>query len=223
MKTQDVENFLEKSNYNYVYNYRRKIKERLVAYKGGKCEICGYNKCINALEFHHINPGEKDFTIGTFKVLSFQKCKQEVDKCMLVCSNCHREIHDEEYKKIEQERIEREDSVLKEIMNNREKYDIRHIKDSYKYLSETGIFDDMENNVSRKDICKKYHINNKTFNKFLKENNITYKPKKTATYNPSKEELIVLLKDNSKSAIGRMFGVSCSAVIKWCKKFGIQP
>ena len=79
----------------------------------------------------------------------------------------------------------------------------------------------MENNMSRKDIFRKYHINNATFNKFLTENNIEYKPKKTATYNPTKDELIELLKNNSKSAIGRMFNVSCSAVIKWCKKFGI--
>ena len=43
---------------------REKTKELLVEYKGGKCEICGYNKCISALEFHHLNPNEKDFGIG---------------------------------------------------------------------------------------------------------------------------------------------------------------
>lgn len=72
--------------------YRNTIKQRLVEYKGGKCQICGYNRCINALEFHHLNPKEKDFTIsGGTK--SFDSLKPEVDKCILVCSNCHREIH----------------------------------------------------------------------------------------------------------------------------------
>lgn len=72
--------------------YRVNIKQRLVDYKGGKCQICGYNRCINALEFHHVNPEEKDFTIsGGTK--SFDTLKSEIDKCILVCSNCHREIH----------------------------------------------------------------------------------------------------------------------------------
>jgi hypothetical protein len=68
------------------------VKIRLVEYKGGKCQICGYNKCFNALEFHHLNPNSKDFTISG-KSLSFEKLKYEVDKCILVCSNCHSEIH----------------------------------------------------------------------------------------------------------------------------------
>lgn len=47
-----------------IQKRREKTKELLVEYKGGKCEICGYNKCISALEFHHLNPAEKDFGIG---------------------------------------------------------------------------------------------------------------------------------------------------------------
>ncbi len=75
-----------------VIYWRVKVKKKLVEYKGGKCEICDYNKCIGALEFHHKNPNEKDFTIGG-KSWSFDKLKKEVDKCILVCSNCHKEIH----------------------------------------------------------------------------------------------------------------------------------
>ena len=72
--------------------YRSAIRQKLIEYKGGRCQICGYNRCINALEFHHLNPQEKDFTIsGGTK--SFDSLKPEVDKCILVCANCHREIH----------------------------------------------------------------------------------------------------------------------------------
>ena len=73
-------------------SYYKRIKEKLIKYKGGKCQICGYDRCTSALEFHHIDPLQKDFTIsGGTK--SFENLKPEVDKCILVCSNCHREIH----------------------------------------------------------------------------------------------------------------------------------
>ena len=78
-----------------VQRRRDKTKKLLVEYKGGKCEICGYDRCISALEFHHINPEEKEFGIGQKGYTrSIEKNKEEVDKCILVCANCHREIHD---------------------------------------------------------------------------------------------------------------------------------
>jgi hypothetical protein len=76
-----------------VILWRKRTKIKLIEYKGGKCEICGYNKCNRALQFHHKNPSEKDFTISG-RSLSFDRLKNEVDKCLLVCSNCHSEIHD---------------------------------------------------------------------------------------------------------------------------------
>ena len=73
---------------------RRAIKQALVNLKGGKCSICGYNKSLRALQFHHLNPKEKDFTL-TKNVKDFDKLKKEVEKCILVCSNCHAEIHEQ--------------------------------------------------------------------------------------------------------------------------------
>lgn len=72
------------------------LKEKAVEYKGGCCEKCGYNKSKRALEFHHLDPNEKDFGIA-YKgyTRSWEKVKTELDKCILVCSNCHAEIHDE--------------------------------------------------------------------------------------------------------------------------------
>lgn len=83
-----------KSSYQCVKIHRRKVKEELVNYKGGKCEVCGYDKCLNALEFHHLNPTQKDFTISNSNIYkNLDKLKKELDKCILVCANCHREIH----------------------------------------------------------------------------------------------------------------------------------
>lgn len=72
------------------------LKTKSVEYKGGKCIECGYNKCLSALEFHHIDPLIKDFTISHFNARKqWEKVKLELDKCILLCSNCHRELHEQ--------------------------------------------------------------------------------------------------------------------------------
>jgi hypothetical protein len=77
-----------------VARRRKKVKRLLVEYKGGKCERCSYDRCVEALDFHHRDPNEKDFSISKDgHTLALEKLKQEVDKCDLVCANCHREIH----------------------------------------------------------------------------------------------------------------------------------
>lgn len=73
------------------------LKKRLVEIKGGSCEICGYNKSIKALQFHHTNPEKKDFNIGDYtgsKNVNVAKAFEEVQKCQLLCANCHAEVHD---------------------------------------------------------------------------------------------------------------------------------
>jgi hypothetical protein len=77
-----------------VSERRRINKRKCIEYKGGKCTQCGYDKCDRALEFHHLDPTEKDFIISKNIALKFDKMKPELDKCILVCANCHREIHD---------------------------------------------------------------------------------------------------------------------------------
>lgn len=81
---------------SYQVSKRRDVvKQKAVEYKGGKCELCSYNKCIAALDFHHTDPEHKDFAISKDgHTRSWESIKAEIDKCMLVCANCHREIHD---------------------------------------------------------------------------------------------------------------------------------
>lgn len=81
-------------NIDRVQKRRNELKHMSVEYKGGKCIICNYNKCFAALEFHHINPLEKDFSISRKgNTRSWEKVKTELDKCILLCANCHRELH----------------------------------------------------------------------------------------------------------------------------------
>ena len=88
----------------YATYWRIRKKKELVEYKGGKCEICEYSKDIlGAYDFHHIDPSKKEFSISQYTVLNIEKLKKEVDKCMLVCRNCHAEIHDKENRHIRDE------------------------------------------------------------------------------------------------------------------------
>jgi hypothetical protein len=77
-----------------VVKRRRKIKEMLVAYKGGQCLICGYKKCVGALDLHHRDGKQKDFGLSVRGLTrAWEKSRKEADKCVLVCANCHREVH----------------------------------------------------------------------------------------------------------------------------------
>ena len=86
----------EYSDAEYQRQKKRAIKHQLVIYKGGKCQRCGYCKCEGALQFHHRNPEEKDFTLSRInlsKGFSMDELIKEVDKCDLLCANCHSEEH----------------------------------------------------------------------------------------------------------------------------------
>lgn len=73
---------------------QRDLKISCVEYKGGGCEICGYNKCVLALEFHHTDPSKKEFTVSKHSSTIFDdRIKGELDKCEMLCANCHREVH----------------------------------------------------------------------------------------------------------------------------------
>ena len=69
-----------------------KQKKKLVDIKGGQCSLCGYNKSITVLEFHHVD-SDKEFALSGNYCRAFSSLLKEAEKCQLVCANCHREIH----------------------------------------------------------------------------------------------------------------------------------
>lgn len=77
----------------YTNDKWKLLKKKAVEYKGGKCEMCGYISVPAVYDFHHINPKEKEFSIGRVRTLSLEKIIPELEQCMLLCANCHREIH----------------------------------------------------------------------------------------------------------------------------------
>jgi len=74
-----------------VSKRRRSLKRVLVEEAGGACMICGYSRCVRALEFHHLDPKAKLFQI-TSHTRSLARLRAEASKCVLLCSNCHAEV-----------------------------------------------------------------------------------------------------------------------------------
>ena len=72
---------------------RRANKSRLVEYFGGKCVCCGYKRSLAGLQFHHLDPSQKDFTISSQSKRNYEELLEEAKKCIMVCANCHAEIH----------------------------------------------------------------------------------------------------------------------------------
>ena len=77
------------------YN-KRNIKDsklRAIEYLGGKCMCCGFSSGTSAFDFHHINPASKDSNFKTHLYWSWERLQRELDDCLLLCSNCHRQLH----------------------------------------------------------------------------------------------------------------------------------
>lgn len=76
-----------------VTRRRRRLKAQLVADAGGRCALCGYDRCVGALQFHHVDPATKRFSLShTGVTRSLERARDEARKCVLVCANCHAEL-----------------------------------------------------------------------------------------------------------------------------------
>lgn len=92
--------YYQSQGYNTKYSQKKDyhgslIKYYLIQQRGGKCEKCGYDKNMSALEFHHLHPEEKEFTLDSRNLErhSDEEILKEFDKCILLCANCHAEFH----------------------------------------------------------------------------------------------------------------------------------
>ena len=92
----DTQKYADRREYliKAVSQRRKKLREAAIEFKGGKCELCGYDRCEEALEFHHADSSKKEFGISQAGLTrSWERVKGEIEKCILVCANCHRELH----------------------------------------------------------------------------------------------------------------------------------
>jgi len=195
-----------KCSVDAVDKRRRVVKLKAVEYKGGKCQWCGYSKCVDALEFHHNTPGEKDFSIsGTGVTRSWSKIKIELDKCSLLCANCHREAHFNMRNKTE--------IVLRES-------DI-DLDSGKKFI--------VYSPASRRDklecqVCSKHYtvmLSDKESRKFCSQKCFKSSLRKVQN-RPTKEELKTLLWEIPTLQIAKKYGVSDNAVAKWAKAYDLE-
>lgn len=76
-----------------VANRRRAVKTQLIEEAGGRCQLCGYDRCARALQFHHVDPASKRFAIALRGVTrAIARAREEAAKCVLLCANCHAEV-----------------------------------------------------------------------------------------------------------------------------------
>lgn len=192
-----------------VARCRRTLKLKAVLYLGGSCYKCGYSKCMAAMDFHHRDPTQKDFAIGSRGLYrSFSKVQTELDKCDLLCANCHRELHDDLYLESASRRgapnvpwpsgdelgVWVQDSSLTDIaaMRGVSRKTVRH------WCKTLGVQLPKHGNRERPVISHR--------------NPVLW---------PSTESLNIMVWDRPVNQLARELGVSGVAVKKRCKKLGI--
>lgn len=175
--------------------YRKRRKINLVKVCGDKCCLCGYNKSISALEFHHIDASQKEYGISSSgNCHNLNKDLSEVKKCILVCANCHREIHDGLYSQeflLEKQVFNEEVALsLKEELAVKKYFCSKCGKEISKD-SQSGLCIDCYNQLNR--VCIR----------------------------PEREELKNLIRNMSFTFIGKQYGVSDNAIRKWCISYNL--
>lgn len=198
---------------NNVSNFRRRRKENLIKVCGQKCNICGYSGLNSVLEFHHIDPKEKQYGVAAGgNCHDLKKDLKEVKKCILVCANCHREIHAGKYDQIflREKQIFLEDQAekllkAKEQLNTKTQYFCLNCGKQITKYSKSGLCVDCSHKAKRKTV--------KT---------IQYKEtKKQQDNRPNREELKILIRNKPFTQIANNYGVTDNAVRKWCDKLNL--
>lgn len=170
-------------------------KLQLIEDKGGKCNRCGYNKNISALDFHHTDPLNKEFSLDkrTLGNTSMERILEEAKKCELLCANCHREEHNPEASM---------DNMIQFKNDNIINFNPKTFNPDYvpeKNYCECG--SEISYGAKR---CRKC---------FLKSRQVVDRP--------TKEELLELIKTTPFTTIAKQFGVSDNAIRKWCKSYDL--
>ena len=171
---------------------RRRYKNRIIQAMGGKCQCCGYDKYDGALELHHINPDEKEFSICDKTYIAWEKIEEELKKCILVCANCQREI--------EAELI---DKSLLSSSFDKIKYDIIQQEINNIKIGQKKYCPDCGKEITlRAERCPE----------------CSYKAVRVCE-RPSRDELKEKIRTMSFLEIGRQYGVSDNGIRRWCDSY----
>lgn len=208
-------NFSYRDRLDKVHQQQKKMRSYrkmvLVDIMGSKCEICGYNKCPDSFDFHHILPTDKKMNLakGSICNSSIIKVIEELKKVVMLCANCHREVHYGIHSDLVLEWIKNLPS-RKEYVLSKTKEDINLLfKFKFaKYFKKICLCCNKEFTTKEKD--QKYCSTN-CFNILNRK----------VTNRPLKKELEGLLENMTLIDIGRKYGVSDNSVRKWGENYGI--
>jgi hypothetical protein len=184
---------MKKSSGEYVKSWRQRTKQRIRDAMGGACVCCGYDKCLAALDFHHIDPKAKDFSISDIgrKIRSWEVIIDELRKCVVLCKNCHLEVH----------------RGLTQIPDDAKRFDESYA--DYK-------FGQKEASLNECPICsKKKH-------KSMKVCSVECSRKSQQKVDWDSLDLVELLKTKSVLALSKELGCSDNAIHKRLRKLGLK-
>lgn len=222
--------------------FRKRLKTKIVEAMGGKCQCCNYDKCNAALELHHVDPTQKDIPFGRIYANhhAWNTVVEELRKCILVCANCHREIHNDNrtlpqtYHEFD-ERFSSYD-FIREYNNSickvcsKKLLDMQEVTCSKTCAAKlTGSIEwknyDLEQlyiseDKSISDISEIINCSPSAVTKRLEKLNIKKSPIKKVR--PTSQELEKLLWELPMTQIGKLYGVSDVSVKKWAKKFNLK-
>lgn len=149
-------------------NRRRWVRKlQCIEYLGGKCVDCGYNKCPQALDFHHIDPHLKSFTVSGKCSLSWENLKLELSKCILLCACCHRERH---WKERSDKTYMTVYAPVKRLNKRKEERRVRR-ETKFKWPPVEAVVE-MVRNTSFSEVSRKLGISDNAIRKFFKRYDI---------------------------------------------------
>lgn len=186
-----------------VSRYRVNLVEMGIAYKGGSCRHCGYDRYTGALHFHHLDPSQKDFSIrGSGNTFKWDTIVSELDKCILLCGNCHAEYHAGllDLTKAMETNPTPEEGMQRLADINRLPY--RKIPRVEKHCKLCGV-----TQIQKGQLCWSCYISTREY--------------PTKIQWPDIETLIQMAKEKPLTEIGRTLGVSSNAVKKHLKRYQV--
>lgn len=178
-------------SYEYVKEHRKEVKRRIIYVLGGKCANCGYDRCNEALDVHHLKPEEKEFAIANAYNSSWETLSNELRDCVLLCANCHRELH-QDMIQINSSSFNEERNI--EIVNNL--IDFKTRKKNYC-------------KICGKEIDAKAEHCVECYRTLQREGR------------PKANELVKLISQLGFEGVGRLYNVSGNAIKKWCVAYGL--
>lgn len=184
--------YSQNSNSKDVVNFIRRRKADLKSVFHSRCCLCGFSEVQRALEFHHVNPEEKSFSISNSKnqTLALEKQLKEMKKCVLICANCHRGVHDNIYKIPTNWQDFYDDKIAQQLLKKLQQvktHKIYYCKNCGKEISKNSTYCIDCKNIQQRT-CER----------------------------PSRKELKYMVRTLPFTQIAKQFGVTDNAIRKWC-------